>query len=83
LVDGRPEAVVALAEEALAQLQAARARRNVVSRAAGAALLTGWQAEGVLRRAIAAPGRVGAGDLAGSDFAKKAGLMRRAMTGRW
>lgn len=83
LVDGRPEAVVALAEKALGKIQAARAHRSAVSRAAGVALLTGWQAESVLRRAIAAPGRVGAGDLAGSDFAKKAGLMRRAMTGRW
>ena len=83
LVDGRPEAVVALAEEALGRLEAARARRRDVSRAAGAALLSGWQAEGVLRRAIAAPGRVAVGDLDGSEFARKAGLMRRAMTGRW
>ncbi|MCW8842217.1 MAG: squalene/phytoene synthase family protein [Rhodobacteraceae bacterium] len=83
LVDGRPEAVAALAKEALARLHSARANRRAVSAAAGQALLAGWQAEGVLRRAMDAPGRVGAGALDGSEFAKKAGLMRRAMTGRW
>ncbi|MDV4145659.1 squalene/phytoene synthase family protein [Shimia sp. FJ5] len=83
LVDGRPEAVAELAREALAQLLAARAQRGAVSRAAGQALLAGWQAEGVLRRALEAPGRVASGDLAASEFARKAGLMRRALTGRW
>ena len=83
LVDGRAEAVAALAEEALGRLRSARRRRARVSRAAGQALLAGWQAEAVLRRARAAPGRVGAGALEGSEFARKTGLMRRALTGRW
>ncbi len=83
LVDGRPEAVTALAAEALGRLRSARAQRGAVSRAAGQALLAGWQAESVLRRAVQAPGRVAEGALEGSEFARKAGLMRRAMTGRW
>jgi hypothetical protein len=83
LVDGRPEAVVALATEALGRLRSARAKRGAVSPAAGQALLAGWQAEGVLRRAVQAPGRVAQGALEASEFARKAGLMRRAITGRW
>ncbi|MBR9842146.1 MAG: squalene/phytoene synthase family protein [Rhodobacteraceae bacterium] len=83
LVDGRPEGVTALAEEALGRLRSARTQRVRVSREAGQALLAGWQAESILRRVLDAPGRVADGALEGSEFAKKSGLMRRAITGRW
>ncbi len=83
LVDGRPEAVAALAQAGLARLKRARSGRNRVSAAARPALLAGWKAEAILKRAAAQPGLVAAGALEGSGFATSAGLLLRAMTGRW
>ncbi|MCP9483075.1 squalene/phytoene synthase family protein [Shimia sp. CNT1-13L.2] len=83
LVDGRPEAVSALAKGALVRLKSARAQRGRVSRMAGQALLSGWQTAAVLKQAAAAPERVARGELAISEFARKSSLMRRALTGRW
>jgi phytoene/squalene synthetase len=83
LVDGRPEAVAAHAKGALDRLKRARSQRGRVSRVAGQALLSGWQTAAVLKQAAAAPERVARGALAISEFARKSGLMRRALTGRW
>ena len=83
LVDGRPEAVAALATDGLARLRRARARRGEVDRAAGQAFLAAWQAEAILTQAAEAPGRVAGGALGQSEFARKAGLMARALSGRW
>ena len=58
LVDGRPEAVVALAKEGLARLDRARARLVEVDTPARAALLAGWQAGPLLKQAVQAPQRV-------------------------
>ncbi len=81
LVDGRPAAVAALAEEGRARLARARAGGRWPA-AARAALLPGWQAEGVLERAARDPGRVVEGRLAPSEFARRAGLLRQVFTGR-
>ncbi|SFM24455.1 squalene/phytoene synthase family protein [Shimia aestuarii] len=83
LVDGRPEAVAALAEDGLSRLKRARARRGDVSSQAGQAFLAAWQAEGLLKQAAEEPGRVAEGALGLSEFARKAGLMARALSGRW
>lgn len=83
LVDGRPEAVALLASGALQRLQAARKARKKVSKVAGQALLPGWQAEAILRQASTEPERVADGALGQSEIAKKLGLMRLSMTGRW
>lgn len=83
LVDGRPEAVAKLAQEGLARLARARARREKVSPSARPALLSAWKAETVLKRALAQPGRVAAGALDSSAFASNIGLMWRAVSGRW
>ncbi|CUH53401.1 squalene/phytoene synthase family protein [Shimia marina] len=83
LVDGRPEAVVALAEGALLRLRRARARRGEVSRVSAQAFLSAWQAEAVLRQASKEPLRVAEGLLGMSEFSKRAGLMLRAISGRW
>ncbi len=83
LVDGRPEAVAALAQDGLARLKRARSARGRVPQVAAPAMLLGWKAEGILKRAAAQPQRVVAGALAGSEFTNNAGLMLRAMTGRW
>ncbi|MEO9460997.1 MAG: squalene/phytoene synthase family protein, partial [Marinomonas sp.] len=66
LVDGRPEAVAALAQDGLRRLKKARAARGAVSSAAGQALLAGWQAETILKQAAQEPHRVIEGALGAS-----------------
>ncbi|PVA10653.1 phytoene synthase [Pelagivirga sediminicola] len=83
LLDGRPDAIRALAKGGLARLAAARKARSGVSAAARPALLAAWQAEGVLRRAAAHPGLVAQGVLAPSPIRSALGLAARSITGRW
>lgn len=83
LVDGRPDAVAALAGRGLAALARARAQRGAVPRAALPALLPGAGAGAILARVVRAPGLVAAGGLARSEFARRARLAWMAMTGRW
>jgi hypothetical protein len=83
LLDGRPEAVAALAEAGLARLKRAREGRKDVSAAAGQAFLAAWQAEADLRQAAQTPERVAAGALGMSEFGKRTVLMWRALSGRW
>ncbi|EPX85001.1 squalene/phytoene synthase family protein [Salipiger mucosus] len=80
LVDGRAEAVAAIARDGLARL--ARARQTSVPKAARPALLAGWQAAPVLRLAAKEPARVGAGELELSEFGKRIRLLRAAARGR-
>ncbi len=81
LVDGRPEAVRDFARHGLDALR--EARRFGVSKQAVPALRAAWQAEGVLKRAIAEPGRVIYGALAPAPGRARAALMLKAATGRW
>ena len=83
LLDGRPETVAALAKDGMERLKRARAARAQVARAAAPAMLLGWKAEGILKRAASQPERVAAGALAGSEFSDNVGLMLRAFSGRW
>lgn len=83
MVDGRPEAVKLLAARGIALIQEARARRAAVSVPARAALLTGWKAETVLRKAASNPAAVLAGALDPSPARAKLSLMVKAATGRW
>jgi phytoene/squalene synthetase len=79
-----PDAGVdALARDGLAALARARARRDRVPRAAAPALLPGWQAARVLKRAAADPGAVRPGGLETAAIRARAGLAWRALTGRW
>ncbi|PLL13721.1 phytoene synthase [Tabrizicola sp. TH137] len=80
LVDGRPEAVAALARQGLARLEAARqgVRRMGPARAA---TIAAWQAEAILRQAAREPGRVAAGGLGQSEFARRWGLLRAGLRG--
>ncbi|KAA8612291.1 squalene/phytoene synthase family protein [Salipiger aestuarii] len=80
LVDGRPDAVAALARGGLDRL--ARVRRAGVTGPARAALLACWQAGPLLRLAARDPARVAQGRLQVSEFRKRSGLMRAALTGR-
>ncbi|MGR3711836.1 MAG: squalene/phytoene synthase family protein [Shimia sp.] len=78
LLDGRPEAVAALAAEGLTRLKRARAAKAQVSMAARQAFLAGWQSATILRQAQQEPERVKDGALGQSEFAKRAGLAWRA-----
>ncbi|MGO4914700.1 squalene/phytoene synthase family protein [Pseudogemmobacter sp. W21_MBD1_M6] len=83
LVDGSPEAIRDLAEDALARLDRARKARGAVPLLATPALLAGWRAAATLKAARDVPWRVGEGKLGESEFRRKAALLVRSMTGRW
>jgi phytoene/squalene synthetase len=83
LLDGTPDGVRALAQAGLDRLQRARTNAASVSAQARPALYSGWQAEWVLRRAIAKPDRVAAGDLAQGEIRRRLSLMWTAARGRW
>ncbi len=83
LTDGRPQAIVALAEEGLDRLARARRERATISRLAGAALLPLWQSGALLRQALQDPSRVADGVLGLSPIRSRTGLLLRATTGRW
>jgi phytoene/squalene synthetase len=68
-----------VAREGLAALARARAERRRVPGAAAPALLAGWRADRILGTLAADPG----GDPAVSEFRARAGLLWRALTGRW
>ncbi|MDO6587071.1 squalene/phytoene synthase family protein [Salipiger sp. 1_MG-2023] len=77
LVDGRLDAVAALARGGLERL--ARVRASGVR---NPAILACWQAGPLLRQAAREPGRVAAGALQLSEFRRRAGLMAAALRGR-
>ncbi|MEL7258238.1 MAG: squalene/phytoene synthase family protein [Pseudomonadota bacterium] len=81
LVDGRPEAVRALAEEGLEVLE--EARKAGVPRAVRPAMLALWQVEGLLTQVIRNPGAVAEDRIALSPFRRRFGLMVKAVLGRW
>lgn len=83
LMDGRPEGVKALAQDAMRRLSQARARRGQVSRNARAALLHVGAAGPILRAAIKTPAAVSQGILPDPVEADRFGLGWRALTGRW
>ncbi|WP_037316314.1 phytoene/squalene synthase family protein [Ruegeria halocynthiae] len=83
LLDGTPEGVRTLAQKALDRLKSARTRSAGISAQARPALYAGWQAEWVLRRAVAQPKRVAAGDLLQGEVRRRLSLMWTAASGRW
>jgi phytoene/squalene synthetase len=83
LADTRAEAVAGLARDGLARLAEARRGRGRVPPGAGAAFLSGWQTEALLRQVLADPRRVPEGTLGLSEFARRGGLAWAAITGRW
>ena len=83
LVDGTIDGVRELAQSALKRLDSARGRHRGVSGAAGAALVSGWQARPVLDRAARDPQSVAAGGLDPAPFADRLRLLRAATFGWW
>ena len=82
LVDGRPDAIRALAMEGLARLKRAQSGRHLVG-AAGTALLPGWQSAALLRQVASNPMVVAEGRVGLSEFRKRGSLIWQATTGRW
>ncbi|MDT8855962.1 squalene/phytoene synthase family protein [Paracoccaceae bacterium Fryx2] len=84
LLDGRRQAVAALAAEGLARLARAQAAlRPVLPRGARPALWAGWQTRGLLRLAVREPGRVASGTLHLPELVRRGGLAWRALAGGW
>jgi phytoene/squalene synthetase len=83
LVDGRPEAIRSLAQEGLARLARARARRGEVSAAAAPAFLPAWKTAALLGRVWRDPGLVARGQVDVSPLRSRLTLLARAATGRW
>lgn len=81
LPDHAPEAVVDLARRGLADLDRARRARRTVPPESRPALLAAWRARGVLGRALADPAAVAEGRLAGSEFARRGGLLWASLVG--
>lgn len=76
LVDGRPEAVAALARQGL----------DLLDKAAGVprgAALAAWATRPLLRQAAAEPGRVAEGKLDISEFQRRKRLLWQSLTGRF
>ncbi|GGB97091.1 phytoene synthase [Marivita lacus] len=83
LVDGRPDAVRALAAEGLERLAQSRRARSQIPAKAGPIALTAWQAGPILKQARSDPRRVADGTLGMPEAHKKLRLMWQAATGRW
>ncbi len=81
LLDGRPEAVSALALRGVIRLNAARRAGRSIPRAVRPALLPGWQAEAILKQAARDPGAVAEGQLGLSEFSRRGRLLWQAVTG--
>lgn len=79
LVDGRPEAVSALAGEALDGLRSPGDLRRALPGLARAALIEGWEAVPILEQAKRDPGRVAEGTLGLSEFRRRFGLFRASL----
>lgn len=80
LIDGRTEAIKALAQSGLDALQNVRNARP--SKRVRQVFLSGWQAEAILKSVVQEPALVARGALGASDAAKKASLIWKAFMGR-
>jgi len=80
LPEEAPEAIAGLARAALAELASARAALRGAPAPVRRALLPGWQAKAVLTQAARAPERVLQDGLGRSEFSRRLGLLRAALT---
>ncbi|TCP40827.1 squalene/phytoene synthase family protein [Rhodovulum marinum] len=83
LIDGRPEAVSALARRGLGWLRAAYTAADPVPVLARPAARAAWRTGPILRQAAAEPDRVAEGRLGSSEFRRRAALIARVLTARW
>lgn len=82
LVDGRPEAMRALATDGLEMIAQARSGRQQIGSGAPA-LLAGWQTHALLRQVQADPMVVAEGRMALSEFSRRGRLAWQTFTGRF
>jgi len=83
LLDGRPDAIRALAADGLERLKNARRERSQISKNAHAAMIPLWQTRAVLQRAHQNPHNVAEGCLTPAPFRSRLSLMARTLSGRW
>lgn len=81
LLDGRPEAVVALARAGLARIEGARAGLRRLPRSVRPATMAGWQTTQLLQQVVAEPERVAQGGVHLSEFARRFALLRAGLRG--
>ena len=79
LVDGREEAIKALATASLERLPERKSLRKSLPHSAMAALLEGWQTKPLLKQIASDPARVGRGAIGLSEFRRRARLIRWAI----
>lgn len=82
LLDGRSEGVKALADRALTRFRRGKAAQSTIPTTARPALFAFWQAEPILKAALANPHRVADGALDASEFSRRARLLRVSLTGK-
>ncbi|GAB4268746.1 MAG: squalene/phytoene synthase family protein [Pararhodobacter sp.] len=82
LPDGRPEALVRLAEDGLNRLTEARRALRSLPRGARPALLAAWRAKSLLEQVRRDPARVAAGTLGHSEFRRRGSLLWSVLSGR-
>ena len=82
LLDGTPEGVRQLADNALRRLSNARSNKHRITSSARPALLAAWQTAPILRQARANPQRVADGTLGQSEAVRRLSLIWTATTGR-
>lgn len=83
LLDGTHEGVSQLAGRALERLHMARKQKDGISSDVTPVLLSGWQAESILKQVVKDPARVADGALGQSEVRNRLGLMIKAASGRW
>ena len=83
LLEGTPVAVKALAREGLDRIEAARAARRSVAKAAAPALAAGFVASRVLQQALLNPMDVAGGALELTPFAQSRRLLAVSLRGWW
>lgn len=83
LVDGRAEAIVALARTALENHAAARKSLGSVTPDVAAALRTTWQAKPILKQVLKAPQSVANDGLERGDFKNKISLLWKSFNATW
>lgn len=82
LPDGRPETVAALAKQGLVQLRAGEKASESLPKSVRPALRAAWLTKGILTRAARDPGLVAAGNLSGSEFMRRGGILFRVLSGK-
>ena len=83
LIDPDGAATEELLQQAVSRIRSARSRRKLVPDSALPAMLAGWHASSVLRKAIRNIQAIASGELNESEFRRRGVLAWRSATGLW